>query len=142
MRSINNNKILEKIWADIHLIIDTKYKIEEYIDCIITEKESKLLKSLIQIAPKCVTHLRGYTLSKQINWINRIVDKFKYDLIIAISILEEYPICEDLDLEDDMNLLILELGVRKKIVSDPRNKVECIFGHVIEEEKDDDQLIL
>lgn len=128
MRSIHNNKNLEKIWSQTHLIIDTKYKIEEYIDYPITEKELELLKSLIQITPKCVLHLKGHTLKKQMNWINRIVDKFKYDLIIAISILEEYPIYDDLDLEDDMNLLMLELGVRKKIVSDPRNKVEWIFG--------------
>lgn len=142
MRSINNNKLLEKIWTDTHLIIDTNYKIEEYIDYPITEKESKLLKSLIQIAPKCVTHLKGYTLSKQMNWINRIVEKFNHDLIIAISILEEYPIYQDLDLEDDMNLLMLELGVRKKIVSDPRNKVGWIFGFSEDEkEKDDNQWI-
>jgi hypothetical protein len=128
MRSINNNKLLEKIWADTHLIIDTNYKIAEYIDYPIMEKELKILKNLIRISPKCVKNLKGYTLSKQMNWINRIVKKFNHDLIIAISILEEYPIYEDLDLEDDMNLLMLELGVRKKIVSDPRNKVGWIFG--------------
>jgi hypothetical protein len=139
MRSINNNKLLEKIWADTHLIIDTNYKISEYIDYPIMEKESKILKNLIQISPKCVKNLKGYTLSKQMNWINRIVKKFNHDLIIAISILEEYPIYEDLDLEDDMNLLMLELGVRKKIVSDPRNKVGWIFGKDEKEKEPDNQ---
>jgi len=139
MRSINNNKLLEKIWADTHLIIDTNYKIAEYIDYPIMEKELKILKNLIRISPKCVKNLKGYTLSKQMNWINRIVKKFNNDLIIAISILEEYPIYEDLDLEDDMNLLMLELGVRKKIVSDPRNKVGWIFGEDEKEKEPDNQ---
>lgn len=140
MRNIQSNKHLEVIWSRLHLIIDTKYKLQEYFDYTITEKESKLLASLIQIAPKCIVNLKGHTLSKQMNWIDRIVEKFKYDLIIAISILEEYPIYDDLDLEDDMNLLMLELGVRKKIVSDPRNKVAWIFGGKTEEKEDGENL--
>jgi hypothetical protein len=39
-----------------------------------------------------------------------------------------------------MNLLILELGVRKKITSDPRNKVKWIFGDKTDEKEDNENL--
>lgn len=136
MRNIYGNKNFEMIWSRINWIIDAKLKIEEYFDYQISEEETELLNKLIRNAPKCIQNLKGHTLSTQIKWVKNIIDKFKHDLIIPISILEEYPIQENLDLDDDMNLLIMELGVRKKIVSDPRHKVGFIFGDDVEKNED------
>jgi hypothetical protein len=61
--------------------------------------------------------------------------KIDFDLDKSTDVFE----IEDLDLEDDMNLLMLELGVRKKIVSDPRNKVGWIFGEDEKEKEPDNQ---
>jgi hypothetical protein len=122
------------------LIVDTKLGFEKYFDYSLSDLEINLLEKLVQIAPKCVNHLKGHTLSNQMKWINNIIKKFEYDLLIAISILEEYTVNNDLDLEDDMNLLILELGVRKKITSDPRNKVKWIFGDKTDEKEDNENL--
>lgn len=137
MRNIFGNNQLEENWQSINLIIDTKLSVSEYFDCELKQEDLNLLKKFIQVAPKCIQHLKGHTLSKQLVWINNIVTKFEYDPIIAISIIEENPIHEDLDLDDEMNLLLLELGVRKKIVTDSTRKVDYIFNQVINKKTED-----
>lgn len=128
MRNILGKKKLEELWVSLHFVIDNKLKFENYFDCSIKDSELSLLKKLLHVAPKCIQHLRGYSLSEQVSWVNQIVDKFKHDPIIAISVIEETPIQHSLDLDDEMTLLLLELSVRKKIVDEKNRKAEYIFG--------------
>lgn len=126
VRQIFGNEELEKIWYNIHLIIDYTIGFENYLDCKPTQEQLELLNRLISNAPDSVKHLLGFTLSKQLSIIETLLDKFKSDPIIAISILETYKI-ENINIEDDMELLLLELAVRKKILDDSRGKVNKII---------------
>jgi hypothetical protein len=111
----------------LNLIIDKKFSIDEYLDKEISNDEIYLLARLIHHAPLIVKNIKGFTISNQLEWVNTIIDKFKVDPIIAISVLEKNKLDLDLDLNDDMNLLLLELSVRKNIITDSRNKVGKIF---------------
>ena len=68
-------------------------------------------------------------------FIKTLFDKFKNDPIIAISILETYCIDYNINIENDMDLLLLELAVRKKIIEDPRDKARKILETESEEYK-------
>lgn len=125
-RNIFGNHNLEKAWFNLNLIFDTSLGIEGYLDTSPSEDEMNLIRNLTINASDCVKNLIGFPISRQLYIINKLFEKFKDDKIIAISILETYKI-ENIDIEDDMNLLLLELSVRKKILEDPRDKVSRIF---------------
>lgn len=133
-RNIQGNDKLKSIWINLNLIIDNDLNIEEYLDSDISDDEINLLSRLIHNAPQIINNIKGYPISKQIEWTKKIIEKFESDPIIAISVLESTPLDMELDLNDEMNLLLLELSVRKKILSDPRNKVGRILkeGNVVE----------
>ena len=78
-------------------------------------------------APDCVRHLNGFPLSRQLYIVNTLFEKFKNDPIIAISILETYCIDYNINLESEIDLLLLELSVRKMILEDPKDKVRKIL---------------
>jgi hypothetical protein len=126
-RNIQNEDTKKGIWLNLNLIIDKKFSIDEYLDKKISDDEIYLLARLIHHAPLIVKNIKGFTISNQLEWVNTIIDKFKVDPIIAISVLEKNKLDLDLDLNDDMNLLLLELSVRKNIITDSRNKVGKIF---------------
>ena len=126
-RNIQNEDTKKLIWLNLNLIIDKKFSISEYLDKGVSNDEIYLLARLIHHAPLIVKNIKGFTISNQLEWVNTIIDKFKVDPIIAISILEKNKLDLDLDLDDDMNLLLLELSVRKNIITDSRNKVGKIF---------------
>ena len=67
-------------------------------------------------------------MSEQLVFIRKLLDIYKEDPIIAISILEKGNVALYSDLEDEQNQLLLELSVRKEIVQDSRNKVGNILG--------------
>ena len=85
------------------------------------------------IAPKSIINLKGKPLSKQIKILHTLVEKFRHDPIISISILEKIKIEDNVDLDDDMTLLLLELSVRKEILDDPNDKVRRILDKTTEE---------
>lgn len=116
------------IWNLLYKIFDLKLSYTEYVDVNISKEDLSLLSKLIKISPNTITFLRGYTLSKQIGIVKKIFDKYKLDPIIGISILETYRITDNIDLDDDFQILLLELSVRKNILSDPKNKVINILG--------------
>jgi hypothetical protein len=127
VRNIFGNHDLEKMWYKLHLVFDYNLGIKNYLDCTPTEDEVNFFNRLIVNASDCVRHLSGFPLSRQMYIVNTIFDKFKNDPIVAISILETYCIDYNIDLENDMDLLLLELAVRKKILDDPKDKVRKIF---------------
>jgi hypothetical protein len=133
IRNIYNNPELEKTWFKLQHVFDTNMRVCEYLDCEITDEELDLIKRLSEVAPKSINNLKGKTLSKQLKIIHTLVDKFKHDPIVSISILEKINIDDNVDLNDDMTLLLLELSVRKEILQDPQDKVRRILDMTTEE---------
>lgn len=123
MRNIFRNERLKKIWEKTRYFFTT----EEYIDVsIVDDKKLDILSRLAQFAPNTINSLKDFRLSKQLDFVDNLFDKFKDDPLIGIAILEKYKL-DEIDLNDDKSLLILELTVRKNIADDPRNKVEKIL---------------
>jgi hypothetical protein len=67
-------------------------------------------------------------MSQQLSLVKKLLDIYKEDPIIAISILEKGNVGLYDDLDDECNQLLLELSVRKEIVNDTKNKVGNILG--------------
>ena len=74
-----------------------------------------------------IENLKGMKISKQLSLIKKLLDIYKEDPIIAIAILEKGNATLYDDLDDECNQLLLELGVRREIVNDTRNKVGNIL---------------
>lgn len=127
VRNILNKKVFENIWFYLHPIMDTTMPIKEYVDIEITEENIERLRKLIVYAPNTVRNLRGLSISKQLGVFDMIISKFPNDPFLAISIMENYDL-KDHNLDDDMELLLMELSIRKEIVEDSKDKVYHILG--------------
>ena len=86
-----------------------------------------LLQRFGKYAPGSIENLKGLKISEQIDVIKMFLDKFKEDPIVAISILENIKVDKNIIL-DEQTKLILELTVRKQIVSDTKGKVSRILN--------------
>jgi hypothetical protein len=122
MRNIYKNKSLSEIWKKLYFFFTDN----NYIDCQPNIEDLELISRLGVYAPNSIENLKGLKLSEQINLVRSILDKFKDDPIIAISILEKHKL-KGVELNDE-TLLLLELSVRKKIVKNNSNKVDRIMG--------------
>jgi hypothetical protein len=122
MRNIYKNKNLSEIWKKLYFFFTDN----NYIDCQPNIEDLELISRLGVYAPNSIENLKGLKLSEQINLVRSILDKFKDDPIIAISILEKHKL-KGVELNDE-TLLLLELSVRKKIVKNNSNKVDRIMG--------------
>jgi hypothetical protein len=123
IRNIFNKGKLPDLWKKIRFF----YIDKDYFDKEVSIDDLELLNRISLYAPKCINTLKGYKLSQQIDIIRGLLDRFKDDPIIAISILEKNKISKD-DLLDEKNLLLLELSVRKEIVNDTKGKVSKILN--------------
>jgi hypothetical protein len=121
MRNIYKNKNLSEIWKKLYFFFTDN----NYIDCQPNIEDLELISRLGVYAPNSIENLKGLKLSEQINLVRSILDKFKDDPIIAISILEKHKL-KGVELNDE-TLLLLELSVRKKIVKN-NSKVDIIMG--------------
>jgi hypothetical protein len=123
MRNIYGDKYKTEFWKELRFLF-----IDDYLDIIPNEKDINLLIRMIKYAPKTINTLRGLKISEQIKRIKFILEEFKHDPIIGISILEKH---KDINTEkkiDDSMKLILELTVRKNIINDANGKVSKILN--------------
>ena len=123
MRNIFNKSDLPNLWKKIRYF----YVEKDYFDKEVSVDDLELLNRFSLYAPGCISTLKGYRLSEQIDIIKNLLDRFKDDPIIAISILEKNKVSKN-DLLDEQTLLLLELSVRKEIVNDTRGKVSKILN--------------
>lgn len=123
MRNIHPDEKLRKIWKSIRFFFSRDLN---YIDGDFPQEDIELLSRMGHYAPNSIEHLRGLKLSKQIEIIKKVFEKFKDDPIIAISILEKNKI-GDIEL-DDQTALLLELSVRKQIINDTKGKARKILN--------------
>jgi hypothetical protein len=126
-RNILNNKDLEKVWFKLHPIIDSSLPFNEYFDIEPLSSNVRRLGKLVNHAPNCSKNFKGLSLSKQLEIFDKVVSKFPKDPLVAIKILENYDI-KNYDLDDEMELLLMELSIRKDLSDDPKDKVYHILG--------------
>ncbi len=127
VRNILNKRNLEKLWFNLNPIMDTNMSISEYVDMDLDEKSIERLRKLIVYAPNTNRNLKGLSISKQLETFDTILSKFPTDPFLAISIMEKYNL-KDCNLDDEMELLLMELAIRKDIVEDTKDKVFHILG--------------
>lgn len=127
----NKNQNLKLIWENLHYFYDTP----GYVDQEVAEEDIKLLSRFVYNAPNAIPNLKGLKLSEQINLIRKLLEVYKDDPIIAISVLEKNKLDKDIDI-DEQTKLLLELSVRKEIVNDTRGKVNKILVEEVEETTD------
>ena len=123
MRNIHGTK-MEKIWEKVYYF----YTDCGYVDMEVSKEDLDLLKRLGDYAPNSIEGLKGMKMSQQLSLVKKLLDIYKEDPIIAISILEKGNVGLYDDLDDECNQLLLELSVRKEIINDTRNKVGNILG--------------
>lgn len=122
MRNIYGDSEKSKIFSDLNLLFRT----EDFLDKEVSESDIQLLSRLSKCAPSSVNNLNGYTLSEQIFIVKKVLNAYKHDPLVGISILESVKIEKDIEI-DEQTSLILELSVRKKIINDTKNKVNKIL---------------
>ena len=133
MRNIyKSNDYLKNVWSKLYYFFNDVH----YIDREISLEDLDLLTRFSKYAPGSIENLRGLKISEQIEVIKMFLDKFKEDPIVAISILENLKVDKNIIL-DEQTKLILELAVRKQIVSDTRGKVSKILN--LEDISNDDK---
>lgn len=124
MRNIYKNERLKSIWSKTKYFFTT----EDYIDVsIVDEKNLDRLFRITEVSPNTIENLKGVKLSSQLEFIEKLFNKFEGNLLSGISILEKHKMI-DIDLNDDSLLLILELTVRRNVVNDKNDKVNKILG--------------
>jgi len=114
---------MEKIWEKVYYF----YTDCGYVDMEVSKEDLDLLRRLGDYAPNSIENLKGMKMSKQLSLVKKLLDIYKEDPIIAISILEKGNVSLYDDLDDECNQLLLELSVRREIVNDTKNKVGNIL---------------
>ena len=125
---VSKDKKLKLIWKNLHYFYDTP----DYVDKDVSEEDIKLLSRFVYNAHNTISNLKGLKLSEQVNLVKKLIETYKDDPIIAISVLEKNKLDKDI-LIDDQTKLLLELSVRKNIINDTRGKVNKILN----EDEDD-----
>lgn len=127
IRNIWKKTNFEKHWFKLYFIIDNQLPSTQYFDQDVTEEDFELLTKMINFAPNTAKNLIGLTISKQIELIKTVLAKFEHDPFVGITVLESYEI-KNHNLDDEMEVLLMELSVRKSVIEDTRDKVYNILG--------------
>ena len=114
---------MEPIWKKVYYF----YTDCGYVDMEVSKEDLDLLKRIGDYAPNSIESLKGMKMSQQLSLVKKLLDIYKEDPIIAISILEKGNVSLYDNLDDECNQLLLELSVRKEIVNDTKNKVGNIL---------------
>lgn len=123
IRNIRDNSKKLEVWNNLEYL----YKTTDYLDCEYSTEDIDLLKRLTNIFPETIKNLIGLKLSEQIIIVKKLLNIWKDDPIVAISVLEKHKFEPNFDLED-LDLLLLELSVRKAIVIDNSDKIEKVLN--------------
>jgi len=135
MRNIYGNESKVNLWSKLGCFFNDP----NYFDKEVDKEDIDLLDRLCKYAPNSINNLKGLKLSEQIVIVKKLLDKFKDDPIIAISILEKIKVDKDMVL-DEQTTLLLELSVRRQIVNDTRGKVDKIVNNKVEVQRSNSDL--
>lgn len=123
MRNVFSKDHLTKIWKGLSYFFINN---PGYIDIEPLSEDLDIMVKLSKHAPNTIENLKGYKISEQIAIVRKLLNLYKEDPIIAISILEKFRIDKDIEI-DEQTKLLMELAVRKKIVNDTSRKVSKIL---------------
>lgn len=138
VRNVWKKSSLERIWFKLYPVISNDLPTKTYFDKILTEQDEDLLCKMVNFAPKSSKNLIGLTISKQVELIKKVLEKFHHDPFVAITVLENYDI-KNHNLDDEMEILLMELSVRKQVIEDSKDKVYHILGIETWQRKKDDE---
>lgn len=124
LKNIKNNEKKLNMWNKLGPIYNKKN--QDYFDPNISDDDIEMLSRLIRFAPNIIENLKGMSLSNQVGIMKKMFHLYKDDPIVAISIMEKTKIDLEKDF-DENDLLLMELSVRKQIISDVKNKVDNIL---------------
>jgi hypothetical protein len=123
MRNIYNNEKLRKIWAKVSMFCNNM----EYFDKEVTDADVELIKNLLCISPGSIKNLRHLKISEQVYLIKKVLNTFKDDIVVGISILEKLNINKDTNFD---NKILYELMVRKESINvRRRSEIERKFAY-------------
>jgi hypothetical protein len=131
IRNIYGNEELTNMWTKLSYFFT-----DDYVDCEVSDKEVLLLQNFAKYAPSSINTLKGLKLSEQISFINKLLEEFKEDPMIAISLLEKGNVGLDTEF-DEQSKLLLELSVRKEIVINPK-RADMILNPKVESKEFED----
>ena len=109
-------------WKKLHFF----YKDSAYLDEKISKEDEELLHRIAMNAPNSIENLSGMSAAEQAAIVKKLLEAYREDPIVAISILEKGSF-KGADIDDELTRLLLELGVRKEIVNDTKGKVAKIL---------------
>jgi hypothetical protein len=127
IRNIWKKVNFEKHWFKLYFVIDNQLPSTQYFDQDISEKDFELLTNMVKFAPNTTKNLIGLTISQQLELIKTVLSKFEHDPFVGITVLESYDI-KSHNLDDEMEVLLMELSVRKQVIEDSKDKVYKILG--------------
>jgi hypothetical protein len=127
IRNILNKSNFEKSWFKLYPVIDNSLDSIQYFDEEVSEEDFELLSKMVNFAPNTSRNLIGLSISNQLKLIRSILERYEKDPFVGITILENYDL-NNHNLDDEMEVLLMELSVRKQIVDDRRDKVYNILG--------------
>lgn len=122
MRNIWGRGLLPEMWSKLYFFFTDR----SYVDCQPTAEDLELIARLGKFAPNSIENLKGKKLSEQIKLVRWILKEYEADPIVAISILEKHKLSQQE--VDEHDLFLMELSVRKQIVSDHRGKANKVLG--------------
>jgi hypothetical protein len=127
VRNFIDDKKLSNFWFKLNPIIDSSLGIKGYIDIEPNDEIVDKLHRLIVNAPKAIRNLKNLSLSNQLNIFEKVLNKFHKDPFLAISLMESYDLINH-NLDDEMEVLLMELTIRRVIAEDKHDKVYKILG--------------
>lgn len=122
-RNVLGNKKMADIWGKVYYY----YREKGYFDIEPDENDLNLLDRFSRYSPNSIESLKGLKISEQICLIKKLIEAYREDPIVAITLLEKGKISKDTEL-DEYTKLVLELSVRKEITNDYKGKAAKIIG--------------
>ena len=123
---VRNFRHIEKgLYTKLRHVIDRK----DYFDMNASKEDIELLHDIIQTAPQTIPNLRGYKLSEQINYVNRLISRYEGEKkYVAICVLEHPNFKLDkIDQYTNEELLLFQLNMRKRLIDTKSKKNHMIF---------------
>jgi hypothetical protein len=124
IRHVMNNPKFRSVWSKLKIL----FKRPDYADDGIYNLEDvEMLTRLINVAPNTIENLKGLKLSEQVWIMKTLLEKYKEDPIVVISIMEKMKIDPNREF-DEGDILLLELSVRKEIINDTKKKAHRLLN--------------
>lgn len=125
-RNIMEDKYKKVLWDKLNYLWDINIK--NYLDIKPKSDDINLLSRIMMYSPNSVKNLRGKSISKQLELVKLLLYKFNNDHVVVISLLENINFNKKVNLDDEWEIFLMEMSVRKLITDENQiGKVNCIM---------------